>query len=84
MSADKKILLIVETIEGESVEIQINDENKVEKLVREAMVLLNIDPGAASYELRYENKNLEFDKKIKELGLKSGSVVLLQRVPVVG
>ncbi|PLR75280.1 hypothetical protein CU633_21975 [Bacillus sp. V3-13] len=84
MAQEKLLTIIVETIEGEEVELKINEENKVEKLVREAMKSLEIDPGSASYELKFQNQTLDVTKKIKDVGLTQGSVVLLQRIPVVG
>lgn len=84
MANEKRIDIQVETIEGESVIIAINEENKVDKLYREALEKFDIDPGSAKYEIRFNNQALDFSLKIKEAGLTNNSVVILQRVPVVG
>lgn len=84
MPSEKLLKIVVETIEGESVEVTVNEENKVEKLMKEAMDALNIDPHGATYEVRFNNQLLEPSKKVKEYGLASGTTVVLQRRPKVG
>lgn len=84
MPAEKLLKIVVETIDGEAVEVTVNEENKVEKLMDEAMRELGIDPSGATYELRYNNQRLETDKKIRDYGLGSGATVVLQRRPKVG
>lgn len=82
---DKLITITVETIEGESVEVKVNVENKVSHLMREAMKELSIDlNSAATYEMLYNGTLMNPESKIEIYNIPDEGVVLLQRRPKVG
>lgn len=81
---DKKITIVVETIEGEKVPIEVNIENKVSHLMELAMKKLSIEPGSATYEMLYDGTRLNLDSKIEIYNIPDNGIVLLQRVPKVG
>lgn len=81
---ENKITIVVETIEGESVSIDVNTENKVNHLMETAMKELSIEPGSATYEMVYNGTLLNPDSKIEIYNIPDNGVVLLQRRPKVG
>ncbi len=82
---EKHISIIVETIEGEAVEVEVNIENKVSHLMEKAMKELSIDlDSISSYEILYNGKLLSPESKIEEYAISDKGVVLLQRRPKVG
>lgn len=81
---EKKIRITVETIEGESVTIDVNTENKVNQLMKKTMKELFIEPGSATYEMVYNGTLLNPDSKIEIYNIPNNGVVLLQRRPKVG
>lgn len=81
----KHISIIVETIEGEAVEVDVNIENKVSHLMEKAMKELSIDLNSiSSYEMLYNGKLMSPESKIEEYAIPDKGVVLLQRRPKVG
>lgn len=81
---EKKISIVVETIEGESVVVDVNVENKVNHLMEKAMKELSIEPGSATYEMVYNGTLLNLDLKIENYNIPDNGVVVLQRRPKVG
>lgn len=81
---EKKITIVVETIEGESVGIEVNTENKVSHLMEKAMKELSIEPGSATYEMVYNGTTLSLDSKIEIYNIPDKGIVILQRRPKVG
>lgn len=81
---EKKITVIVETIEGESVSLEINVENKVKHLMDMAMKELSIEPGSSTYEMVFNGTLLNPDSKIEDYNIPDNGVVILQRRPKVG
>lgn len=81
---EKKITIVVETIEGESIGVDVNTENKVNYLMEKAMKELSIEPGSATYEMVYNGTLLNPDSKIETYNIPNNGVVVLQRRPKVG
>lgn len=81
----KHLNVVVETIEGESVALEVNIENKVSHLMEKAMKELSIDINTAStYEMLYNGTLMNPDSKIEVYNIPENGIVLLQRRPKVG
>lgn len=81
---ENKIVIIVETIEGESVAIDINVNNRVELLMKKAMDELSITPGNITYEMLYNDTKLNLGAKIEQYNIQNKEIVIMQRVAKVG
>lgn len=82
--SEKTVEVTVETMDGETVLVKANVENKVEHLMREAARELGIGVDIRVYDLTFEGQRLDPESKIENTSIRNGSRVRLERRPRVG
>lgn len=81
---DNKVSIIVETVDGEHVDLSVNTENKVASVIERVAERLNVNLAQGSYELWLKSLKLDPESKIEAYNIKDGDTLVLRKRPHVG